>query len=95
MNGKNIGIKLRTLRGDLPKESVAKAVGVSESAISMYECGRRVPKDDIKVKLSRFFGKSIEYIFLIEKEDKMSDGILITLIICVTLIAITIYGRRK
>ena len=63
MNKIKVGIKLRTLRGDLPKESVAKAVGVSESAIGMYECGRRVPRDDVKVKLARFFGKSIEYIF--------------------------------
>ena len=29
----------------------------------MYENGQRIPRDDIKVKLARFYGVSVEYLF--------------------------------
>ena len=44
-------------------EEAAKAVGVSLSAIQMYECGKRVPRDSIKIELSRFYGVSVQRLF--------------------------------
>lgn len=63
MDSAKIAKTLRHLRGDLPLRSVADSVGVSVSALSMYENGERVPRDEIKVKLARFYGKTIEEIF--------------------------------
>ena len=42
---------------------VAEAVGISASALSMYENAERVPKDEIKVKLSAYYKKSIKWLF--------------------------------
>lgn len=58
-----IGRRLRELRGDKSVEVVSKACGISESAVQMYECGARVPRDEIKVRLARYFGTTVESIF--------------------------------
>ena len=54
---------LRDLRGDRKLEEVARAVGVGESSISMYELGQRTPRDDVKRKLANFYGKTVQEIF--------------------------------
>lgn len=61
-----IGQKLRILRGDRLQQEVADAVGVSKMAISAYENGGRVPKDEIKVKLAQYFDDTVENIFFTE-----------------------------
>lgn len=58
-----IGSTLRELRGNLPRLTVANACGISVSALTMYETGQRVPRDEIKVKLARFYGEAVETIF--------------------------------
>lgn len=63
MNPKNMGKRLKDLRGKRSAIEVAKAIGISHSAISMYESGERVPRDDVKVKLANYYGKSVESIF--------------------------------
>jgi len=32
-------------------------------AVSLYESGERIPKDEIKVKIARFFGVTVDSIF--------------------------------
>lgn len=63
-DGKKIGERLRKLRGNLTREFVAKACGVSVSALSMYENGDRIPRDNIKVRIAKLFGKNVQQIFL-------------------------------
>lgn len=63
MNRKKIGQKLVTLRGSMTREQVAQAVGVTLTAIQMYENGERVPKDEIKIRLAKLYNQSIEEIF--------------------------------
>lgn len=58
-----IGERLRKLRGEKSREEVAYANGISVSALTMYETGQRIPRDEIKVKLSTYFGVSIISIF--------------------------------
>ncbi len=58
-----IGERLIMLRGNKPQSEVAKAVGISSSALSMYECGERIPRDSIKVKLANYYGKTVQSIF--------------------------------
>lgn len=58
-----IGQKLAAARGDRSREQVAQAVGISTSAVSMYESGARVPRDEIKVRLAGYFGVSVQSLF--------------------------------
>ena len=58
-----IAEKLVKLRGEKSREEVANAVGVSVSAISMYENGERVPRDDIKIRIAEYYNKSVQEIF--------------------------------
>lgn len=63
LSAKEIGERLTKLRGDMPRNSVAKTVGVSVSAIAMYENGERIPRDGIKIKLAEFYARSVQEIF--------------------------------
>lgn len=58
-----IAKRLRELRGERSQIEVAMAIGVTKGAISMYECGDRVPSDDIKVKLADYYGVTVQEIF--------------------------------
>lgn len=55
--------RLCALRGEKSRAEVARAVGISYSALAMYERGERVPKDDIKVKLAKYFKTTVASIF--------------------------------
>lgn len=55
--------RLVAARGEKSRGEVAKAVGISESAVSMYETGARIPRDEIKVKLADYFGVSVQALF--------------------------------
>lgn len=58
-----IGKKLKDLRGNRKIDEVAEALNVSKSALCMYERGERIPRDEIKVRISQYYGHSIEEIF--------------------------------
>lgn len=57
--------KLIALRGERSQEEVAKALGISVSALSMYEQGNRIPRDEVKIRMAEYYGISIEDLFLI------------------------------
>lgn len=63
MNNKIMAEKLRKLRGNRSRQEVAEACGISVSALAMYEAGKRVPRDEIKIKLAKFYNRSVNYIF--------------------------------
>lgn len=42
---------------------LAKACGVSESAIQMYECGQRVPRDSIKKIMAQQLNTPVQDLF--------------------------------
>ena len=63
MDRKRIARNLILLRGEKSREEVAKAVGISTSALAMYETGGRVPRDEIKMALANYYGKSVSEIF--------------------------------
>ena len=44
-------------------EEVAKACGISVSAVQMYECGQRVPRDSIKIAMAKFYGVRVQDLF--------------------------------
>lgn len=63
MSNALMGQRLRDLRGDKSRNEVAKAVGISLSALTMYETGQRIPRDQIKVKLADYYGKTVQDLF--------------------------------
>jgi putative transcriptional regulator len=63
LNKEKIAEILVTLRGDRSREEVAKALEISVSALQMYENAKRVPKDEIKLKIANYYGVSVESIF--------------------------------
>lgn len=56
---------LRTLRGKRTISDVASAIGVTRSALVKYERGERIPRDEIKIKIADYYGKSVEEIFFV------------------------------
>ena len=62
-NNSVIAKKLRSLRGEKSRDEVCKAIGVSASALAMYEAGARVPRDEIKVRIAEYYKQTIEFIF--------------------------------
>ena len=55
--------KLINLRGEKTRKEVACDLGLSPSAIAMYESGKRIPRDEYKVIIARYYGTTIEDIF--------------------------------
>ena len=60
--------KLRGSRG-LRQEELARALGVSRQTISSLENGRYNPSILLAHRIARFFGKSIEEVFLFDEEE--------------------------
>lgn len=54
---------LRKLRGNLSQEKIAREIGVTKSAWAMYERGERVPRDEVKIRIAKHFGKTVGEIF--------------------------------
>jgi putative transcriptional regulator len=57
------GAILRELRGDKTQEEIASALGITKSSWAMYERDERVPRDEIKVRISKYFKKSVQELF--------------------------------
>ena len=57
------GEKLRELRGKRSQAEVARELMISDSALSAYETDERVPRDEVKVRIAKYYGKSVQDIF--------------------------------
>lgn len=66
-----IAKRLTELRGDRTRDEVAECIGTSVSAVQMYECGHRIPRDDIKIRIAKFYGVSVESIFFAQADHDM------------------------
>lgn len=62
--------KLSQLRGDKSQTAVAAAVGISTSALAMYENGHRVPRDEIKIALAKYYGTTVGELFFTSEATK-------------------------
>ena len=45
------------------RAEVAANLGISVSALTMYENGARIPRDEMKIKIAAYYGKSVQEIF--------------------------------
>lgn len=59
----NFGKRLVELRGDKTQAQVAADIGISQSAYAMYEMEKRVPSDEKKRKIAKYFGETVQNIF--------------------------------
>lgn len=61
----SIGTKLRALRAQKQKtqQQVADDLNITKSALAMYERNRRVPRDEVKVRIATYYGESVQSIF--------------------------------
>lgn len=55
--------RLRELRGRRTLQEVHDATGIEISTLSNYEQGIRIPTDDNKRILARYYGKTVDDIF--------------------------------
>lgn len=62
----SVGERLRSLRGEKTQEEVAKDLGVTKSSYAMYERDERTPRDEVKVKIARYYGLRVGQLFFAE-----------------------------
>ena len=63
MDKEEIGKRLREKRGAISQAEVAQAIGVTPMAISLYESGERIPRDEVKIRLAQYYGCTVDSIF--------------------------------
>ena len=63
---------MRSERG-MTQEEVAAALGIRQSTLAMYERGARMPKDEIKLALARYYGCSVETLFFSESDTNRGE----------------------
>lgn len=65
MNPIKIGSRIKTLRENknISREDFCNAVNISLSALSMYETGQRIPRDEVKLRIARLLDTTIETLF--------------------------------
>ena len=74
---KGFGKILIELRGSNTQEKVAKDLGIATSTLGMYETEKRIPRDSIKMRISEYYRKPVQYIFFSQNvtvEDKISKN---------------------
>lgn len=62
-DAKVIGQRLIKLRGDRSQTKVANDLGVSQNTVASWETGIRIPRDELKMKLSDYYQTTVQAIF--------------------------------
>lgn len=62
------GAKLKELRGRKSQQEAADGIGITKSALAMYERNERVPRDEIKVRIANYYGVSVMFLFFNQAE---------------------------
>ncbi len=73
MNREEIAKTLVFLRGEKTQKEVAADLNISISALAMYEQGKRIPRDEIKLRIAAYYGKSVQDIFLNKMSRKRTN----------------------
>ena len=61
----SIGTKLKALRAQKKEtqQQVADNIGITKSALAMYERDDRIPRDEVKVRIAKYYGETVQSIF--------------------------------
>ncbi len=65
LNKEKMAKKLVELRGIKSRERVAADLNISYASLVSYELGERVPRDELKIKISKYYNTPIEKIFFL------------------------------
>lgn len=68
MDEEMLGLRLWALRDDRPREEVARALGISVAALTAYENGERVPRDEVKVRIASYYKQSLRDLFFPDED---------------------------
>lgn len=63
MNRSKISDNLIRLRGKKTQSEVAKLLGIGQSTYAMYETGKRVPSDKVKIRIAKLYKRTVQSIF--------------------------------
>jgi putative transcriptional regulator len=63
-------IKVLRAETNLTQEELADKVGVTRVTINCIERGAYLPTLELGLKISRFFGKKVEEVFIVKEENK-------------------------
>lgn len=58
-----LGRRLKALRGNKTLEEVGNALNVTKTAVSSWENGKRIPSDDMKIKIANYFSVPLYDLF--------------------------------
>ena len=59
--------RLVELRGDMSSQVAARGIGITQSALSNYEAGIRVPRDEVKALIANFYKTTVAEIFFLPR----------------------------
>lgn len=62
-------LKVQRAIKNITQEDLANIVGVSRQAINSIEAAKYIPSTKLALKLSAYFGKSVNEIFTLEEGD--------------------------
>lgn len=63
VTAEEIGQRLVKLRDIRPRTGVAKALGISYSALCNYEKGLRIPPDPVKLRMAAYYHTTVNDLF--------------------------------
>ena len=63
ITAKDIGARLKALRGNRSLATVSAGTGLGVSALANYECGLRIPRDSAKITLARYYNQDVGALF--------------------------------
>lgn len=63
MDRGQIAQNLVELRGKKTQAEVAEQLGISQSTYAMYETGKRMPSDEVKIRIAKLYKKTVQAIF--------------------------------
>lgn len=68
VNTTNVAKSIKQIREklNLSRSEFAELLGISVSAVAMYETGELIPRDETKYKISRLAGETVDSIFFKE-----------------------------
>lgn len=59
--------RLIKARGSKTQKTVSDEIGISQSALNMYEKGERVPRDEVKERIAAYYGMTVGFLFFNEE----------------------------
>lgn len=62
-------LKVQRAIKNVTQQELAEAIGVSRQTINSTEAGKYVPSTVLALKMTRYFEKSVEEIFILEEND--------------------------